>query len=138
MNVKKVYSVRRYKAGYEVRDETWGLDGCGPPIRSKNAYNPKGEWIGNSKQGHRFCVVYGIAPEKSNEKHCVCSIGFCIRDWKWYGWSHRAICGFGIGDRIFDEKYGHDKTPFVRHGRKKIKTIEQAREAAIAFAADVS
>jgi hypothetical protein len=57
---------------------------------------------------------------------------------KWYGWSHRAICGFGIGDRIFEEKYGNDNTPFVKHGRKKIKTLADAKLAASRFASSVS
>ena len=32
---------------------------------------------------------------KSNNK--VASIGFASEKQKWYGWSHRAICGFAIG-----------------------------------------
>ena len=32
---------------------------------------------------------------KSSDK--VASIGFAPEKQKWYGWSHRAICGFGIG-----------------------------------------
>jgi len=137
MKAVKVLNVRRYKkAGYEVRDEIWEHNGISIPIKS--AYNPKGEWIGSPKEANFLCKKLGIAPEKAQPDHCVCSIGFCRNDWKWYGWSHRAICGFGIGDRIFDEKYGNDKTPFTKHGRRKIETIEQAREAAIKFAESVS
>lgn len=29
-----------------------------------------------------------------------CNIGFCEKEQKWYGWSHRAICGFGVGSKI--------------------------------------
>lgn len=31
-------------------------------------------------------------------------VGFSPKDGKWYGWSHRAICGFGIGSTC---KKGH-------------------------------
>lgn len=42
----------------------------------------------------------------------------------WYGWSHRAICGFKKGDKIFDPNYGDEKTKFTQHGSKTIKTYE--------------
>ena len=43
----------------------------------------------------------GIVPElrtgsDKEQKHC-CSIGFCDKEQKWYGWSHRAMYGFGVG-----------------------------------------
>lgn len=42
----------------------------------------------------------GIAPQKRDPDHNVCSIGFCEKEQKWYGWSHRAMCGFGIGSEV--------------------------------------
>lgn len=42
----------------------------------------------------------GIAPQCINETHTVCSIGFCEDEQKWYGWSHRAMFGFGIGSEV--------------------------------------
>ncbi len=70
----------------------------------------------------------------------ICSIGFCPGDGKWYGWSHRAICGFGGGDKIFEHDFcpAGDETPFVEHGEIPIKTWEQAKLAASRFAASVS
>lgn len=43
---------------------------------------------------HRFGIkkFYRRAPGSS-----VCSIGFSPFEQKYYGWSHRAICGFGVG-----------------------------------------
>ena len=80
--------------------------------------------------------------DKFKEKHGIESkkdaTGFSESENKWYGWSHRAIMGFGIGDRIFDEKYGDDKTPFIEHGSKKIKNMSDAEMAARAFARYVS
>lgn len=52
---------------------------------------------------------------------------------KWYGWSHRAIASFGIGDKITEKTSGFQgKKPFT------IKTDERAREVAKIFARSVS
>ncbi len=56
----------------------------------------------------------------------------------WYGWSHRAVTGFKIGDKIFDENFGDDKTKFTEHGATDIKTLEDAKQAAKNFAESVS
>ena len=56
----------------------------------------------------------------------------------WYGWSHRAIFGFKIGDKLFDENYGDDKTKFSEHGEKTIKTLDDAKLAAERFSDYVS
>jgi len=122
-----------------VRDEVWSCDRCGPPTLMKcQAYNLQGEWIGESRFAYRLFHRRGIYPEKSDPEHCVCSIGFSERLQKWFGWSHRAICGFGIGDRVFEEKYGNDHTPFIAHGRVTITTMWHAKLAAKNFAASVS
>lgn len=98
MKVTETVRARKYKVGYELRDEYWD-DGSGEPILMKRqAYNPKGEWIGDSKDAHSLVVKRGIAPIKiSKHEHSPCSIGFCEKEQKWYGWSHRAIYGFGVG-----------------------------------------
>ena len=56
----------------------------------------------------------------------------------WYGWSHRAICGFKIGDKIFEENFGDEKTKFTEHGSKPIKTLDDAKLAAERFSSYVS
>lgn len=60
------------------------------------------------------------------------SLGFSEKEQKWYGWSHRAIHGFGIGDEML-EIYPYE----TKHG-KKCKTIEDCKKAAKAFAESVS
>jgi len=52
----------------------------------------------------------------------------------WYGWSHRAISGFKIGDKIFEEDFGDDSTNYAKHGSKPIKTLDDAKKSAKAFA----
>lgn len=52
----------------------------------------------------------------------------------WYGWSHRAVFGFKIGDKLFTSDFGDDKTKFSEHGEKTIKTLDDAKQAAKNFA----
>lgn len=78
---------------------------------------------------------YGITEfEKKSSDSSVATIGYSPKDKKWYGWSHRAIYGFKVGDKIFEPDYGDDKTPFNQHGSKEAKTLEDCKKAARAFA----
>lgn len=53
-------------------------------------------------------------------------------DGKWYGWSHRAVFGFGIGDKV-------KKGDIAYKGKEyTIETEEQAKETAKAFSDGVS
>jgi hypothetical protein len=56
----------------------------------------------------------------------------------WYGWSHRAMAGFSVGDKLFEEDFGDDHTIYTQHGTKTITTLAEAKLAAEAFAAYVS
>lgn len=98
MNYKEIQSERNYKAGYKVI--TGIVDGSefsGDDFKMSHAETPNGDFIGNSKDAYRLCKKRGIKPEKVKSEYAVCSIGFCEKEQKWYGWSHRAIYGFGIG-----------------------------------------
>jgi len=48
------------------------------------------------------------------------------------------VCGFGLGDKIFEPDFGDDDTKYNEHGRKPIRTDADAKQAAINFAAYVS
>jgi hypothetical protein len=75
----------------------------------------------------------GIKGQKIQSSHDVQSFGKAEADGKWYGWSHRAIYGFGVGDKVPADAAGNDS------GKEyTIKTDDQAKDAAIAFAKDVS
>lgn len=52
------------------------------------------------------------------------TVGFSKSDQKWYGWSKNAILGFGIGDKLFEEK---------RLSNKKISNMDEAKKSAIYF-----
>lgn len=68
-------------------------------MRMLYAYNSSGEYVGDPEFA-LYLLKRGIVPEKSDPSHSVCSIGFCTKDQKWYGWSHRALFGFGIGSQV--------------------------------------
>jgi len=96
----KVLGIRNYKVGYQVRTEEHSVGDDGEKVVVKFAHTvPGGDFVGNSLDAHRL-FKRGIKPEKADPSDSICSIGFCILQQKWYGWSHRAICGFGIGDVV--------------------------------------
>ena len=120
-----VLSTRKYKAGYEVREELRTINfvaeiissgagdnkdakelvdainqNTGNTVIVKTAYTPDGKYVGDKKAAHFLYTKKGIKPELSDPTHKVCSIGFCEKEQKWYGWSHRAIYGFGVGDIV--------------------------------------
>jgi hypothetical protein len=53
-------------------------------------------------------------------------------DGKWYGWSHRAVYGFGIGDKVKTGDCAYDGKEYT------IKDDDQAHETAVRFADSVS
>jgi len=69
-------------------------------------------------------------------------IGFNPKEQTWYGWSHRAIYGFKVGDEITkghaaaqDPNYPSERALPVGF---KAKTLDDARRMAAAFADAVS
>jgi len=130
--VLKVLSEEQ-RDGYVIRKEMWDTAGLVPePMEMITCYTPSGDWIGEEKTAKFLVEEMGIAPELSDPDHSVCSTGFCAKENRWYGWSHRAIHGFGVGDK-FEEWY-----PEGGVEGKKIETLEEARAAAKAFAESVS
>lgn len=80
------------------------IDGRHPPSEMVTCYTDSGDWIGDEETAKYLCKERGIAPEHATPQPrgllIPCQIGFCERDQKWYGWSHRAICGFGVGSAV--------------------------------------
>lgn len=85
------------EAAYTMQD--WPIPSH-PGETLRSAVNASGHYIGDEETAKYLCDERGIAPELANEGHNVCSIGFCESEQKWYGWSHRAMCGFGIGSEV--------------------------------------
>ena len=171
---KVVLATRKYKVGYEVRDELCRTDFSGGEILNqgdadvgeleeliefittpqdvivKSAYTPSGDYIGDKRTAHFLCSKRGIKPEKRTPESKVCSIGFSERDGKWYGWSHRAIYGFKVGDVVkkgdCTNSSGYTDAYLSEHPEEDgslpvgftAKTLEDARVMAVAFAESVS
>jgi hypothetical protein len=133
--------IRRFKF-FSLYRELWQFDACDTPSEMFVYRNHAGDYLDCKHRNIRPWLIRKIdelcmETMKTYPDHCVCSIGRA-GDGRWYGWSHRAMCSFGIGDRIFEEKYGNDSAPFIKHGHKSIKTEADARLAATRFAASVS
>jgi hypothetical protein len=117
---------------YEIRIEEV-FDSEAPTIM-RNCYSTKdGYYIGDEKIAKFLCDKMGIWPENG-------AIGYSKKNRRYYGWSHRAICGFGLGDMLFDERCPEatDTTPFTQHGTVEVRTLAQAKQAARNFARYVS
>jgi hypothetical protein len=98
------------------------------------AENLEGDYIGTPREAFYLCRTKGIRPEKIDYRAKVCSIGFCEQEQKWYGWSHRAMYGFGVGDEVKKGDGAAESLPvgFVA------KTLDDAKRIATAFARSVS
>jgi len=121
------------KDNYIIRNEIWSLGFGDKPTKMTACYSKKDDgYIGELKDAKFLCDKMGIAPERSDPSHKVCSIGFCQNDGKWYGWSHRAIHGFKVGDRKLK------LSPDGSESNGVIGDDVEAKEAAIEFADSVS
>lgn len=143
---------RRYKAGYVVKTERISGDEAadGPPFEMRSAFTPEGDYIGNPKDARFLVVKKGIQPEKAQSDHSVCSIGFNEAEQKWYGWSHRAIFGFAVGDVVKEgdccASSGWTEEYLAEHPEEdkslpvgfEAKNLDEARLMAVAFAESVS
>ena len=147
---RKVLKTWKYKAGYHVRyEEVDGSEYGGDDFVMRSAYTPDGDYIGDPKTARRLVVKRGIKPEKINPDHNVCSIGFCELDNKWFGWSHRAIYGFTIGDTVKEgdctNSSGWSDEYIAEHPEEDLslpvgfeaESLDDAKRMAIAFAESV-
>jgi hypothetical protein len=140
--------------GVFMMKKVWGLPWY-KPLTIIWIENRFGHYVGDERFGF-FLYKNGIIdPEISPslpgcDPHKVCSIGWCASEQKWYGWSHRAICGFKLGDVV---KEGDcTNSPGVTAECLKdhpgwdlslpigfeAKTLEDCKRMAIAFAESVS
>jgi hypothetical protein len=80
----------------------------------------------------------------------VCGIAFSPQEQKWYGWSHRATVGFGIGHIVKQgdcaTSSGYIKEYEDAHPEEnksvpagfEVKNLKDAKKCAIAFSKSVS
>lgn len=142
-NVRVVKEVKH--KGYVVRFSYVKCDKTNMGILMAWAFTPEGFEIGEPEFA-RYLIKNGIAPTKIdvNRKGC-CTIGFCKKEQKWYGFGHRGLCGFGVNDKLFDKewipegkKVCDDRIKFTERGSKTITNLEEAKQSAINFADYIS
>lgn len=116
----QVLWTKKFKTGYILQREVVG--GCAPyPTTMTVAYNHNGDYIGSSKWAYRLANRYGVRAEKASPTHRTCSIGFSEREQKWYGWSHRATYGFGIGSTIKQGDAGYTPVDQIDYARELVQ-----------------
>jgi len=138
---------------YEIRHERWRFDASDEWMTmSDRAYTPTGDYIGDAERARVLCDEHGIAPERRTLDSSICSIGFSEKEQRWYGWSHRAIYGFGVGDAVDSENHVCAHSGWIggidpRTGEKDplplpvgftAQSLEDAKRMATAFAAAVA
>ena len=113
--------------------------------------NVDGGYIGGEEEYKLLVEKYKlILIQKAQPNHKTCSIGYDPEANKWYGWSHRALCGFTIGDTVkegdltassgFVEEYRiqHPDEDMSLPVGYKAQDLNGAKRMAIAFAEAVS
>ena len=131
--ISKIISERVCNAGYILRKVILELPGT-DPVEWTMAYTPNGDYIGEPRTAYLLCVKRGIQPQKQDSSHSRCSIGFSVKDGKWYGWSHRALYGFKKGSKC--EKGDCHYTE--ERGEWTAENITDAKQMACDFAEGVS
>ena len=119
-------------------------------IKMVFAYNNDDKYIGTLEFLEMLIKEHGLSQIQSYGENDICSIAFCEKEQKWYGWSHRAIGAFGIGDEVKENdlcassgwtdeylKENPDKDLSLPIGFKA-ETLEDAKRMAIAFADSVA
>jgi len=143
MNQVHVHTLRKWRL-FTLSIEKWDLENSDPPVEMEVYRTLSGDYLGSRFNKRRpglikFIERNGIRAEKASPEHSVCSIGRCD-DGSWYGWSHRAVCRFHVGDKLFDAEFSGatEDLPFVEWGDIEIKNEVDSRQAAVNFGAYVS
>lgn len=121
-----------------------------------SVYNINMVYVGDMKTA-KILHKRGIVPEpipwdgvEDYKESRVCQIGWSEKNQKYYGWSHRAICGFKIGDEVKEgdccTSSGFVEEYIKEHPEKDkslpvgfiARTKEDCKRMAIAFANSVS
>lgn len=97
------------------------IDTAPPKVVMTVGYNASGHYIGNEETSRYICEERGISPELAKPTDRVCSVGFCETEQKWYGWSHRAMFGFGIGSVIKRGDCGYQPTTAEEFGQQMLE-----------------
>lgn len=119
LNEERVMSKKFFDENFKIKNKTYVDKSTGAYVTSVPSDNkPTGTMKFFAKHG--ISKVYGG------------SIGFSEKEQKWYGWSHRAIYGFGIGSKVKKGDCGYKGNAWTA------KTLDDAKQMAKDFADAVS
>lgn len=119
-------------------------------VQTISVYNKDNKYVGDLELFKTLVKKYGITKIQTYNDNNVCSIGFNEKENRWYGWSHRAIHSFGVGDEVKEHDLtntsGYLDSYIKEHPEKdlslpvgfKAKNLEDAKRMAIAFADSVA
>ena len=86
----------------------------------------------------KWAMIKTANIEKLKKKHGITKmedgVGFSPTEKKYWGWSHRGACGFGIGDKMEKNNAGY----IPSKGEYTAKTMDDAKQMAMDFAEGVS
>lgn len=112
--------------------ERWAMVGDDGAIEMDAVYATDGGYVGDRKTSEQL-AKRGIVPE-TIPGHNVSSIGWSDAEGKWFGWSHRAMYGFKIGDEVKPGDVTAESLPIGF----KAASVDDAKAMAVAFANGVS
>lgn len=142
MKTEHLRTLRKWPL-FTLSVEKWDIED-GHPTVMEVYRTPSGDFLEGRFRKRRpglikFLAREDVVAEMASPRHSACSIGRCP-DGSWYGWSHRAVCRFRLGDKLFREDFPGrtDDLPFVEWGDVEIRSEAQARKAACNFAAYVT
>lgn len=152
MNIEVIEVLEKNEIYVLNLEEWWSEDDKSDKIKMVAAYSAiDGGYIGGMSDLMAIVGSRRIAPQKSEDNCNVCSIGFCKEENKWYGWSHRAISGFGVGhvtkkgecqaESGSTEEYLKDHPGEMNKVTEvgfECKTLDDCKKVALSFAASVS
>jgi hypothetical protein len=98
------------------------------------AYNMLEELIGSPNMAESLIYVWGIYPRKIDKEDKVCSIGFCTKEQRWYGWNEEHIMGYGVRDIVRETSIGNPWWSLkAKECYYEITSLEDAKQKAIEF-----
>jgi hypothetical protein len=150
-NVESAYKnlINKKIAEFKIIVENIKIPESEKPLLLASVFSADGGYVGTLECLSRK-LDKGIIPQLARKEERTCSIGKSVIDGKWYGWSHRAIYGFQIGDTVKEgdccASSGYTAEYLAKHPEKDeslpvgftAKTEEDAKKMAIAFADSVS
>lgn len=106
-------------------------------IEMNSAYSKiDNSYIGDEDMAKELTDKLNIVPQSYDINNCpTACIGYCEPESKWYGWSHRGMCGFGVGDKVDSEDHLCSGELPVGY---ECKTLDDCKNCAIVYAKAVA